>query len=570
MTALSVVMSGRLAGLVTAGGSAASATPGFEYDPEYLASPDATPLSVSVPLQPGHHEVGVWLDGLLSDNHLVRQRWQTEHHTPSTRAIDLLASAVGRDCAGAVQFCPTDQLDAMLARGGGLRELSERRVASMIATLRTDETAWSQGAADAAFSLAGAQAKTALRYEQGRWWQPYGDSPTTHILKPGIERFPDNEIIEHISQHAAALLGIDTAQTQCITVRGNHALLVTRYDRFTTPDGQYRRLHQEDSRGTSPRRDRSGGTSDRRDAATDALVAFRGPAACRGQATPGSLRVHPTHAPALPTRQDHARPRHRLLPANDLRARCQPPRHTKPMHPHRRAIRQEMPPAAGPRTASPLPKIVISPRHPEGIRECTRGARWVDLCATTRIGSRGAPRIHSNVGRGGLTYVLQRASSGNRATLRTSPPGPLWAGSFFITRPVYRVSRAALVSGRCGSPIPVSFSPCCRQPYWTPIMGFEGDPLSRLHDKRPTQSGTGHLGDRQTVSRVCAATGLLLSQVSGTSSRELAEIERYRSGGPPSSYGPHHHQLTASPYPQRHRSTRRLRGTRHSDRSLAR
>ena len=246
MTALSVVMSGRLAGLVTAGGSAASATAGFEYDPEYLASPDATPVSVSVPLQPGRHEVGVWLDGLLSDNHLVRQRWQTEHHTPSARAIDLLASAVGRDCAGAVQFCPTDQLDAMLARGGGLRELSERRVASMIATLRTDETAWSQGAADAAFSLAGAQAKTALRYEQDRWWQPYGDSPTTHILKPGIERFPDNEIIEHISQHAAALLGIDTAQTQCIRVRGNHALLVTRYDRLMTPDGQYRRLHQED------------------------------------------------------------------------------------------------------------------------------------------------------------------------------------------------------------------------------------------------------------------------------------------------------------------------------------
>ena len=230
----------------------------------------------------------------------------------------------------------------------------------MIAALRTDETAWSQGTADAAFSLAGAQAKTALRYEQGRWWQPYGDSPTTHILKPGIERFPDNEIIEHISQHAAALLGIDTAQTQCITVRGNHALLVTRYDRFTTPDGQYRRLHQEDSRGTSPRRDHSNGTSDRRDAATDARVAFRGPAACRGQATSGSLRVHPTHAPTLPIRQDHARPRHRLLPANDLKARCQPPRHTKPLHPYRRAIRQEMPLAAGSRTPSPLPKIVIT------------------------------------------------------------------------------------------------------------------------------------------------------------------------------------------------------------------
>ena len=246
MTALSVVMSGRLAGLVTADGSTASSTAGFEYDPEYMASPDATPLSVSVPLQPGRHEVGVWLDGLLSDNHLVRERWQTEYQTPTTRAIDLLASPVGRDCAGAVQFCPKEETNAMLARGGGLRELSGRRVASMIDTLRKDETAWSHGAADAAFSLAGAQAKTALRYEQGRWWQPYGDSPTTHILKPGIERFPDNEIIEHLSQHAAVLLGIDAAETQCIRVRGNHALLVTRYDRLMTGTGEYRRVHQED------------------------------------------------------------------------------------------------------------------------------------------------------------------------------------------------------------------------------------------------------------------------------------------------------------------------------------
>ena len=246
MAALSVVMSGRFAGVATADGSAASLRAGFEYDSGYLALPDATPLSVSVPLQPGRHEVGVWLDGLLSDNYMVRERWQTEHQTPTTRAIDLLACPVGRDCAGAVQFCPEGEMGAMLARGGGSRELSQRRVAGMIDTLRKDETAWSQGTADSAFSLAGAQAKTALRYDRGRWWLPYGDSPTTHILKPGIRRFPDNEIIEHISQRAAVLLGIDAAETQCVKVRGQSALLVTRYDRLVTQAGECRRVHQED------------------------------------------------------------------------------------------------------------------------------------------------------------------------------------------------------------------------------------------------------------------------------------------------------------------------------------
>lgn len=246
MVALSVVMAGRFAGVATADGSEASSRAGFEYDADYLALADATPLSVSVPLQPGRHEVGAWLDGLLSDNELVRERWQVEHQTPTTRAMDLLASPVGRDCAGAVQFCPVEDTEAMLARGSGERELTPRRVARMIGRLRKDEAAWSHDATDAAFSLGGAQAKTALRYDGSRWWLPYGASPTTHILKPGIARFPDTDVIEHISQRAAALLGIHTAATECIEVRNQRALLVTRYDRLLAPGGDYQRVHQED------------------------------------------------------------------------------------------------------------------------------------------------------------------------------------------------------------------------------------------------------------------------------------------------------------------------------------
>ena len=244
---LSVVLSGRVAGTVAGDGLDASSRAGFSYDPEYLAWPDATPLSVSAPLRSGRHEVGAWLDGLLSDNHVVRERWRSEHQAATTRPVDLLASPVGRDCAGAVQFCPENELAATLQRDSGVRELTEGRVAEMVASLRMDEAAWSQGTADAAFSLAGAQSKTALRYEQGRWFQPYGDSPTTHILKPGISRFPDIEFIEHISQRAAVLLGIDAAETKCVEVNGQRALLVTRYDRLVKASGEYQRIHQEDA-----------------------------------------------------------------------------------------------------------------------------------------------------------------------------------------------------------------------------------------------------------------------------------------------------------------------------------
>jgi len=111
-------------------GSPASGRVGFSYDDAYLRLPGAAPLSVSVSLQPGRHEIGVWIDGLLSDNPLVRARWRLEFSASSTRAVDLLATSLGRDCAGAVQFCPTGEESVVTSRGGGTRLLASSRVSS--------------------------------------------------------------------------------------------------------------------------------------------------------------------------------------------------------------------------------------------------------------------------------------------------------------------------------------------------------------------------------------------------------------------------------------------------------
>lgn len=47
-----------------------------------------------------------------------------------------------------------------------------------------------------AFSLAGAQAKTALHLDTvtGQWGDPSGAIPTTHILKPAITGFDDHDL----------------------------------------------------------------------------------------------------------------------------------------------------------------------------------------------------------------------------------------------------------------------------------------------------------------------------------------------------------------------------------------
>lgn len=239
MTKLIVLMHGRVAGTIDekAGGRAH-----FSYAQGY----DATPLSVSAPVTHSGFEATHWIDGLLADNEDVRSRWRSDYGAPSARPMDLLATPIGWDCAGGVQFCRPEQLDTLSERGGSLTPLSETQVARMIARLRSDTSAWSSDPAAAAFSLAGAQSKTALRYADGRWFRPIGDAATTHILKPAPPRYPDLDIVEHLCCAAAANLGLAAARTECLTIGGERVLSVTRYDRRKTPDGDITRIHQED------------------------------------------------------------------------------------------------------------------------------------------------------------------------------------------------------------------------------------------------------------------------------------------------------------------------------------
>ena len=239
MTTLTVLLGGRVAGTIddTDSGSVM-----FSYADGY----NSTPLSVSAQDLRVRFDASHWIDGLLADNDAVRERWRSDYGAGSTRPIDLLATPIGWDCAGAVQFCRPEQLDILAGRGGSLNPLSDDQVAEIIARLRLDAAGWTSGPAAAAFSLAGAQSKTALRYSEGRWYRPIGDAATTHILKPAPSQWPDLDIVEHLSCTAAANLGLPAARTECAFVGNERVLVVTRYDRRSAPDGEIGRVHQED------------------------------------------------------------------------------------------------------------------------------------------------------------------------------------------------------------------------------------------------------------------------------------------------------------------------------------
>jgi hypothetical protein len=148
-----------------------------------------------------------------------------------------------------VQFVRPDQVDAMLGNEGSIVPLTEEQIAEQLRTLRRDPSAWHLAAAGQ-FSLAGAQAKTALHRnpDSGVWGDPSGAVPTTHIVKPAIVGFDDHDLNEHLCLSAARIAGLRAAVSSVQSFAGERAIVVHRYDRRPTGSGDVRRVHQEDMR----------------------------------------------------------------------------------------------------------------------------------------------------------------------------------------------------------------------------------------------------------------------------------------------------------------------------------
>ena len=241
MPDLDVYVHGVRAGSLTSGvGKQAT----FRYDNAYLQDL-GTPLSLSVPCVHGDHDVGAWIDGLLPDNRRVREVWADRNKAETARPADLLATPIGTDCAGAVQFVPAG---TGMAHGyGNVRVLTEQAIAAWIREARLDWATWGGESNPGQFSLGGAQAKCALHLDGQQWGIPTGDIPTTHILKPGLDDCDDGDLVEHVCLSAARRLGLDAAHTDIAHFEDERVVAVTRFDRETTDDVTVvRRVHQED------------------------------------------------------------------------------------------------------------------------------------------------------------------------------------------------------------------------------------------------------------------------------------------------------------------------------------
>jgi len=243
---LTVLLGGRVVGRLSQGEAGALS---IAYDADYRDEVGAIPISVSMPLTDLIHAARVvraFCQGLLPDNEGVLERWGRDFQVSPGNPFALLGH-VGEDCAGAVQFVRPERVEAMLARSGAIAPLTEERVAERLRTLRRDPSAWHL-AGTGQFSLAGAQAKTALHLDlsTGEWGDPSGAVPTTHILKPAIAGFDDHDLNEHLCLRAARIAGLRAATSRITSFGEERAIVVERYDRFPFGDGRVGRIHQED------------------------------------------------------------------------------------------------------------------------------------------------------------------------------------------------------------------------------------------------------------------------------------------------------------------------------------
>ena len=155
-----------------------------------------------------------------------------------------ILQAFGRDCAGAIMMLPDGERPGE-SRASGYSPMAQGDLRRVISAL---DVAPLGAAPERGFrpSLAGFQRKALLsRAADGTWQFPYGDAPSTWILKPdGPHPMAANEVT---CLRLASACGLAVAEAELLDVAGLPVLAVRRYDRQDSPAGHIPvRVHQED------------------------------------------------------------------------------------------------------------------------------------------------------------------------------------------------------------------------------------------------------------------------------------------------------------------------------------
>ncbi|MDP3543117.1 MAG: type II toxin-antitoxin system HipA family toxin [Elusimicrobiota bacterium] len=213
----------------------------FQYDRNWLADADASPISVRLPLRTeafGDDPCRVFFGNLLPEG-ATRQMITAKLGISESNDFKLL-EVLGGECAGALSIVPEGEA---ASASGGYEPLSRKDLDRMIEEM--PRTPLLLAREDLRLSLAGAQQKIPLFHENGKFFLPHGSFASSHILKPAIPGFEGVVENEAFCMALARQAGLPVPSSTLVA--GKHPFyLIERYDRVRGEDGKLVRLHQED------------------------------------------------------------------------------------------------------------------------------------------------------------------------------------------------------------------------------------------------------------------------------------------------------------------------------------
>lgn len=223
----------------------------FAYRADYVSDPDATPLSLSLPLTTDPYNdvlTRPFFDNLLQE----RDGALTDVMAREGLARDDIAGLLfhlGKDCAGALSVLPVGSPPTKVpgVYGEDYTPIPPDRLEAIVDSLHKRRRL-PEGAEDPS-PLAGMQSKIALTLlPDGTLAEPNSGSgaPTTHILKVPDQNHLQDALLEAEAMNLSRALGFETAEAVSIPLAGIDALLVTRFDRGRDRQNRIVRIHQED------------------------------------------------------------------------------------------------------------------------------------------------------------------------------------------------------------------------------------------------------------------------------------------------------------------------------------
>ena len=213
----------------------------FQYDKEWLVQ-SRIPLSLSLPLRAAPYsddESHPFFANLLPEEK-IRAVIARNLGVSLNNDYGLL-ERIGGDCAGAVSLYP--ETGELKREHGSYRQLSLDELNTIISEL--PQRPLLAGEKGIRLSLAGAQKKLPIFYDEQHFHLGYGTAPSNYIIKPAIENLDGTVENEAFCMALAHSVGLDVPRSFIHQHGETRVFIVKRFDRVVAGDGT-RRLHQED------------------------------------------------------------------------------------------------------------------------------------------------------------------------------------------------------------------------------------------------------------------------------------------------------------------------------------